>query len=104
MYRETIRSWQHLGSRGAIANQLEGFGFLAVARGDASRAARLLGAAESLRERAGAVMLGPERVEYERYLGQLRGALEDAQLERDWSTARALSMEEAIAFAIGDAT
>jgi predicted ATPase/class 3 adenylate cyclase len=103
LYRETIRSWQHLGSRGAIANQLEGFGFLAVARGDAGRAAQLLGAAESLRERVGAFMLGPERVDYERYMVQLRGALEGAELEREWAVGRAMSMEEAIAFALGDA-
>ena len=102
LYRETIRSWEHLGSRGAIANQLESFGFVAVARGEGSRAARLLGAAEGLRERSGSVMVGPERVEYDRYLEQLRSTLDGSELEREWSAGRAMSMEDAIAFAVGD--
>jgi predicted ATPase/class 3 adenylate cyclase len=101
-YRQTIREWQHLGSRGAIANQLESFGFLAMAREDPRRAARLLGAAESLRERAGASMVGPERVEYDRHIGELRGALGTAELDPAWAAGRAMSMEEAIAFAVGD--
>jgi hypothetical protein len=49
-------------------------------------------------------MLGPERVEYERYMVQLRGALEGVELEREWAVGRAMSMEEAIAFALGDST
>jgi non-specific serine/threonine protein kinase len=102
LYRETIRAWQHLGSRGAIASQLEAFGFLAAARSDSRRAARLLGAAEILRERAAAAMLPFERVEYDRFLEQLRVALDPAALEREWAAGRAMSMEEALAFAVGD--
>jgi tetratricopeptide (TPR) repeat protein len=102
VYRETIRAWQHLGSRGAIANQLESFGFLAVGRGDLPRAARLLGAAEVLRERVGAVMLLPERIEYDRYLERLRASLDPAKLESEWAVGRAMSMEQAIDMAVGD--
>ena len=97
--RETIRDWQHFGSRGAIANQLESFSFMALARGDSQRAARLFGAAESLREAASTVMLGPEQVEYDRHLAQLRRSLDPAHLEREWAAGRAMSMEEAIDFA-----
>jgi tetratricopeptide (TPR) repeat protein len=99
-FRETIRAWQHLGSRGAIANQLESFGFLAIARDDPQRAARLLAAAESLRERVGAAMLGPERVEYNRSLEQLRNAIDPAVLAAEWTAGRLMSMEEAITFAV----
>jgi hypothetical protein len=35
---------------------------------------------------------------------QLRRALVGAELEREWSTGRAMSREDAIAFALGDAT
>ena len=97
--RETIRDWQHFGSRGAIANQLESFSFMALARGDSQRAARLLGAAESLREAASTVMLGPEQVEYDRHFEQLRSTLDPAHLEREWAAGRSMSMEEAIDFA-----
>jgi tetratricopeptide (TPR) repeat protein len=104
VYRETIRAWQHLGNRGAIANQLESFAFLAVARGDLHRAARLLGAAAALRELVGAIMLGPEQVEYDRHLAQLRGSLEPEVLEEEWAVGRAMSMDEAITFAVESAT
>ena len=49
-YRETIRGWQLSGNDGAVANQLECFGYLAIARGVPVRAAKLFGAAEVLRE------------------------------------------------------
>ncbi len=103
IYREAIRAWQHLGSRGAIANQLESFAFLAIARGDVRKAARLFGAAEGLRVRVGAVMLLHERREYDRHLQQLRGSVDPAMLEREWRVGQAMSMEEAIAFALGEA-
>jgi predicted ATPase/class 3 adenylate cyclase len=102
VYRETISAWQHVGSRGAIANQLESFGFLAVDRGQFPRAARLLGAAEALREQVGASMFYIERVEYDRYLEQLRASVDPAKLESEWSAGRAKSMEEAIDMAIGE--
>ncbi len=100
LYRITILAWEHLGSRGAIANQLEAFGFLAVARGEPERAARLLGSAEALRETAGTVMLRSERLEYDDALGRLRAGQEPIALEATWGTGRALSMDEAIKFAI----
>jgi predicted ATPase/class 3 adenylate cyclase len=99
VYRETIRAWQHLGSRGAIASQLESFAFLALARNDSRRAARLLGAAEILRVRVDAVMLPYERIEYDRYLEQLRESPDPAMFEEEWGAGRAMSMEDAITIA-----
>jgi hypothetical protein len=99
-YRATMHEWQHLGNRGAVANQLENIGFLARARGDASRAARLLGAAEALREVAGAAMLSIERAEYDAQLAQLRGSLTPTALAEAWADGRSLTMDEAVALAL----
>jgi predicted ATPase/class 3 adenylate cyclase len=99
-YRATMHEWQHLGNRGAVANQLENIGFLARARGDASRAARLLGAAEALREVAGAAMLAIERAEYDAELARLRAALAPAALAGAWADGRSLTMDEAVALAL----
>ncbi|MGW8227055.1 MAG: adenylate/guanylate cyclase domain-containing protein, partial [Anaerolineales bacterium] len=63
IYTETILIWQDLGHRGAVANQLECFGFIAVEVGQWERAARLLGAAEALREAADTPMLIYEQKE-----------------------------------------
>ncbi len=99
-YRETLQAWQHFGNRGATANQLENVGFLARARGDGLRAARLLGAADALREVAGAAMLAIERHEYESELAQLRAILDPAAFEHAWADGRSLTADEAVALAL----
>jgi hypothetical protein len=101
-YRRTIHDWQHLGNRGAIANQLESFGFIARARGDVLRAARLLGAAEALREVAATGMLAMERSEYDTELSVLRGAVDPADFTAAWAEGRSLTEDEAVALALHD--
>jgi tetratricopeptide (TPR) repeat protein len=100
LYRETLHGWQHAGNRGAIAHQLECFGFLAVARKDFARAARLLAAAEAIREVAEAVMVGTERAEYDAAMSQLRGSLDATALDSAWAEGRRLTTDEAVALAI----
>jgi hypothetical protein len=63
-----------------------------------------LGAAEILRERASAAMLPYERVEYDRYLEQLRKSLDPAVLGEEWTAGRGMSMEDAITFALAVST
>ncbi|HXQ96216.1 MAG TPA: adenylate/guanylate cyclase domain-containing protein [Candidatus Acidoferrales bacterium] len=104
-YRQTIRGWQQSGNRGAVANQLESLAFLAVARGHGVLAARLLGAAEALREVAEAPMTAPERVEYEAEVHQLSDALEAGAFSAAWADGRRMTADEAVAFALSaDAT
>ena len=98
-YRETIHGWQHSGNRGAMANQLEAIAFLALARGNGVRGARLLGAAEALREVAGAPMTAQERLEYDGELLRLRAQLEEAALGEHWAEGCAMSSDEAVAVA-----
>ena len=101
IYRETIRAWQHMGNRGAIANLLECFAFLALARGERFRVARLLGAAESLREAAGADMAPVEREEYEAAVAQMRLDADRPPLDAAWAEGRQLGPEAAVEFAVG---
>jgi non-specific serine/threonine protein kinase len=101
LLRETIPGWVHLGNRAAVANQLESFAFIALARGDPTRAARLLGSAEELREAADAMMLPHERVEYEAALGRLRGSMDPRALDDAWRAGRSSPMAAAVAMAIG---
>jgi hypothetical protein len=99
-YRDTLHEWQHLGSRGAIANQLESFGIIAITRKEGLRAARLMGAAESIRELAGTPMLEFERREYEAALVPLHELLDPPALESAWAEGRRLSIDQAIALAL----
>jgi hypothetical protein len=100
LYRETMVEWRHLGQRGAIANQIESFAFLARARGDARRAAVLFGAAERLRDRAPAPMAAYERPEYEKEVGLVRDGLSDAEFSEAWAEGAALSMDQAVGLAM----
>ena len=79
IYAETIKDWQELGNRPAIAHQLECFAFLAIADEEPERAIKLFGAAEGLREKAQSSMVDYERVEYELSIAQLRSLLPEPE-------------------------
>ncbi len=98
-YRETIHAWQHLGSRGAIANQVEGIAFIALARGDAERAARLLGAAERIREMGPNPLLPNEQTEVDEAASTARQQLPTAAFEAAWDEGRRLTTDDAVALA-----
>ena len=74
---------------------------LAVARGRPNRAARLWGAAEALREAAGATLSHAARHHYEPYIDAARAQLDD---EPAWEAARAqgeaMTLDEVIEYAL----
>ena len=100
LYRETLHGWQHAGNRGAIAHQLECFAFVAMAKHDLVRAARLFGAAEAIREVAEAAMVAVERAEYDAAIRQLRDGLDATALASAWADGRRLTTDEAVALAL----
>ena len=99
LYRDTIGGWVYLGNRGAIANQLEQIGFAAVERGRLDRAARLLGAAEAIREAAGAPMAFDEVPEHRSFVERLRAGIAADELAALWAVGRASSMTAAVSLA-----
>jgi non-specific serine/threonine protein kinase len=99
-YRRTIVQWQDAGNRGAVAHQLECFAFIARAEGQPERGARLLGAAEALRETAGVPMAVYERPEHTREVDALRAALGAAACDAARAQGRALTLEQAVAEAV----
>ena len=100
LYRETLHDWRYLGNRGAIANQLECLGYLALAKREYDRAATLLGAAEIIREKANADRLWYEIHEYEAATSALRSAMEPVALEMAWSRGQSMTIDEATNFAL----
>jgi predicted ATPase/class 3 adenylate cyclase len=99
-YRQTIQEWQRTGNRGAVANQLESLAFTALAKGDGSRAARLFGAAEALREASGDAMTARERADYAAEVDRLRERLDAGAFADGWAAGRRLTTDEAVAFAV----
>jgi tetratricopeptide (TPR) repeat protein len=100
IYRDTILLFQEQGQYAAIAHELECFAFIAGAVGQNERAARLLGAAEALRESINSSMTPMERPEYETFIAKLHQVMAEETLKAAWEQGRALSMEAAIQLAL----
>lgn len=99
-YAETIQVYQEMSEYAAVAHELECFAFIAAAQGRSERAARLLGAAEALRERLNTDMTPIERREYEAIVSNLRAATNEEFLAKAWFEGRGMTTEQAIQLAL----
>jgi tetratricopeptide (TPR) repeat protein len=95
LFRESLVLWVKLGAKGGVAESLEGLGALAARQSDGERAARLLGAAEALREAIGAPVPPPERMDYEEAVRRARELLGAEVFEACWREGRGMKWEEA---------
>jgi predicted ATPase/DNA-binding CsgD family transcriptional regulator len=96
----------------AIMGELEAkyfiaFGLAAMAgpvgaKGQPERAARLLGASEALLEAMGVDFQPADRFAVDRYRVAVRRQLDDATFEAAWAEGRAMSLEQAVAYALGE--
>lgn len=100
LYRVTIQRWARTGNRGAVAHQLESIAFALIVQGSPERAARLLGAAESLRDASRSPMLQAEQIEHDAWLARLRGTADPAAVEAALVAGRRLTSAEAVAIAV----
>jgi predicted ATPase/class 3 adenylate cyclase/DNA-binding CsgD family transcriptional regulator len=99
-YRQTITWWKDLGHPGAVARELECFGFIAYAEAQPERAARLLAAAEALRESCGDPMDDSEKREYNAHVSALSRLLDAATFDLNWQAGRAMNIDQAISFGV----
>jgi non-specific serine/threonine protein kinase len=99
-HRESLEMFRDLGNRRDSVYSLRAFVDLAAARGDAQRAARLLGASESLRESMHLALSPTEQQAHEASLAALRQALGEPGFTGTWEAGRALTWEEAVAYAL----
>lgn len=86
------------------AYNLLGLAAVAALGGQPLRAARLWGAAEALREVIG-LPLSPydlSNYDYETYLDMARSQLDEAEWEAAWSEGRAMTLEQAVEYALGE--
>jgi predicted ATPase len=101
-YRGTIREWQRIGHRAAVAHQLESVAFISKALEQADKALRLLGAAEALREKIEIDMTSQEREAYDKEVADLKANMDDNEFTSLWAEGRSMTMDEAIALALED--
>jgi predicted ATPase/class 3 adenylate cyclase len=103
-YRETIVGFHDVGQLGAVAHQLECFGFLAIEDDQNERALKLFAAADGLREKVASPMTSDEQTYFDEQIKVLRQKLDAHQFDRIWTNGRALTMEQALDFAVGENT
>lgn len=77
-------------------------GYLAIREMRPGRAARILGAMESMRERLRYPLPAIEQGPYEREISRIREALGDDRFAVERAAGRAMRVEQAIAYARGE--
>jgi predicted ATPase/class 3 adenylate cyclase/DNA-binding CsgD family transcriptional regulator len=82
-----------------VSDTLECLAALACESGSHREAARLFGAAHSIRQRMGAVRFKVWDVGYEASVAALRNAMGEGEFDSAWTEGAAMSIEEAIAYA-----
>jgi non-specific serine/threonine protein kinase len=104
-FREALALRLKLDDRYGMANQLTDLAYVAAARGEVERAARLDGAATALRRLTGANITDVLQADYNRLLASLRDTLGHDRFENVWSFGRGQTAEQVVAAAreiIGD--
>lgn len=103
LYGEALRLSVEMVDRGNVAYCLEGLGEIAVDAGDLVRSATLWGAAEALLEgdEAAIYVHTPDRAAHAEAVATVRTRLDAATWDRAWSAGQALSLDEAVAYALG---
>jgi predicted ATPase/class 3 adenylate cyclase len=106
-YRETINAFRDVGQKGAVAHQLECFGFIALAQNQnkrsspaEERALQLFASANALRKQRGTPMTPDEQTYFEEQIKILRENMDEMQFDAAWSKGHAMTMEQAIALAL----
>lgn len=95
-FREGLAIHQEVGNQAGIAECITGIAGVLIGQGEAERGARLLGAAEVLRESVGATLWPANRLEYDRIISRLHKVLDETTLAAAWAAGRAMSMLEAL--------
>jgi tetratricopeptide (TPR) repeat protein len=100
LFAESLTIFQDTGFKQGIGWALLGLGEVAVTLGQPEKAARLLGAAEMLREALDNQIWPTQRADHQRAVAATRAALSEETFAVAWAAGRALTLEQAIAEAL----
>lgn len=98
---EGLTLCRKVGDKRSTAGALESFAEIAQVQQQFPRAAVLFAAAGALREVIGAPLSPNEREEQEGRLAELRAALGEEAFDAAWTQGRAMTLEQAVAYALG---
>ena len=102
LQKESLTIGRDLGDPPGIARGLEGLAGMAHEQNELSRATRLWGAAAALRERIGNPRSPADQNKAAERWASVRAELGDAVFTAAWDAGRAMTMEQAVEFALGD--
>ena len=97
---ESMTTFWELRDKFTIVNPLFGTGEVAKAQGRPDRAARLFGTAGFIQESIGVPLGGINYPGYERIVDAIGAELGEEAFEAAWAEGRAMTMEEAVAYAL----
>ena len=100
LLRQALRRLAELEFRDVIGYCFEGLAAVLAFTGRPGPAARLLGAAEALRENLGVDLAPAERETHEETAAAIREALGEEQFSAEWRLGRELALDQAIEFAL----
>ena len=100
LYREALAVLRELEDRWLTPRAIEGLAGCALLDDNHLRAARLFGAAAALREASGTREMSLWRALFDRDIADLQAAMGDLPFTTAWAEGRAMSHEEAVAYAL----
>jgi predicted ATPase/class 3 adenylate cyclase len=102
MVKSSVQSFVKLGDRDGVAEGFESLAGIAVAQGRLVRAARLAGAADSLRASLGIPLGEVDRVRLDRWLSEPRKLLGKESFDAAWAEGAAMTTDQVIDYALQD--
>jgi predicted ATPase/DNA-binding SARP family transcriptional activator len=100
LFSECFELNRQLGHQHGMVACLAGFSAIHLAKRNFEKAAILYGCVENLLQQSGNTFLFTDTVEYERSVARLRQELDERALSAAWSKGRAMTLEQAIEFAL----
>jgi len=97
-FLETMAMHESMGNRTGITIALDNLAAQEIARGNLKRAVRLAGASQAIKESAGG-QAPPSLIDHPDPRGLVRGSLDEELIARTWEEGRAMTLEEAVAYA-----
>jgi len=99
---ESLEVRREIGDKGGCAWCLERLAETAAKQGDPEKAVRLLSAAAALRISIGSIVDPADQEEYQTQRAALRAELGEERFSAIWNEGRALTLEQAVAYALED--
>jgi predicted ATPase/class 3 adenylate cyclase/Tfp pilus assembly protein PilF len=100
LYRQSLVLRKEIGDKPGLVQCLEGLAGVACAQGDYEKAAGLYGAAEALRETLAVHRAPSDQADHDQRVASVRAALRDANFKAAWAEGRAMTLEQAIEYAL----